>query len=165
MIAGILALPRRGFRAQSEALVLPVHCGLVSSLSPIRGAAIAGLGSLNGAEQTLPELYQTYQVTPTDFHDITSGNSIGSSTYTPGTGYDLATGLGSPVGIQLIPQLVGLPAPTVTNVLVSSTAWTTTYLSNFASQNSINVGGYSIPVGSGAQLTDVALGRTSTRSW
>ena len=131
-------------------LACPLWAGVITVAD--QGRAIAGLGSLNGAEQTLPELYQTYQVTPTDFHDITSGNSIGSSTYTPGTGYDLATGLGSPVCAQLIPQLVGLPAPTVTNVLVSSTAWTTTYLSNLASQNSMNVGGYSIPVGSGAQL-------------
>ena len=74
--------------------------------------AIAGLGSLDGAQQTLPELYQAYKSAPTDFHDITSGNSIGGPTYAPGPGYDLATGLGSPVGTLLIPRLVGIPIVT-----------------------------------------------------
>jgi hypothetical protein len=206
--------------------------------------AIAGLGSLNGAGQTLPELYQVYKATPTDFHDITSGNSIGGATYAPQTGYDLATGLGSPVGASLVPALVGvaaptvtgisptagplaggtsvtitgtnltdamavnfgatvvtiftsdtgtqivlnspaggagtvdvtvvtpggtsatstadqfsyLAAPTVTNVLVSSTNWSSTFLSSLASLSSRNVGGYSIPVGSGAQLATLPWG-------
>jgi cyclophilin family peptidyl-prolyl cis-trans isomerase len=43
-------------------------------------------------------------------------------------------------------------APAVTNVLVGSTAWTGDFLSSLAGQNSRNVGGYSIPVGSGSQL-------------
>ena len=50
---------------------------------------------------------QLYKLAAADFHDITTGSSIGPSpTYSPGTGYDLATGLGSPVANLLIPQLV-----------------------------------------------------------
>jgi hypothetical protein len=43
-------------------------------------------------------------------------------------------------------------APTVTNVLVDGTNWNSTFLSYLASLDPQNVGGYSIPVGSGSQL-------------
>ncbi len=49
-------------------------------------------------------------------------------------------------------------APTVTNVLVSSTDWNSTFLSYLASLGSQNVSGYSIPVGSGAQLLPLPWG-------
>ena len=42
--------------------------------------------------------------------------------------------------------------PTVTNVVVSGTNWNSTFSSYLASLGSQNVGGYSIPVGSGTQL-------------
>ena len=42
--------------------------------------------------------------------------------------------------------------PKVTNVVVGSDAWSSSFLSYLAAQNPNNVGGYSIPVGSGAQL-------------
>ena len=48
--------------------------------------------------------------------------------------------------------------PTVTNVAVVSTAWTSAYLSSSATQNSMNIGGYSIPVGSGSQLATLPWG-------
>jgi hypothetical protein len=237
-----------------------------------QGRAAAGLGSLDGASQTLPALYQIDKTTPIDFHDITDGESIAGPLYAPGAGYDLATGLGSPASDLLIPRLAGFPgvtgvsstqatgaygagtpisiqvtfnqpvtvtgtpqlslnagddavanyasgsgtptltftynvaagqsssdldyasttalalnggsiqdavgdaallvlpttgsdglatksividttAPTVTNVVVGNTAWTGDFLSYLVGQNSQNVGGYSIPVGSGAQLT------------
>ena len=46
----------------------------------------------------------------------------------------------------------GIPGPVVTNVLVGSTSWSSTFLSHLASFDSRNVGGYSLPVGSGSQL-------------
>ncbi len=49
-------------------------------------------------------------------------------------------------------------APTVTNVLVCGSAWTSTYLSFLTAQNSRNVGGCSLPVGSGVQLLTVPWG-------
>ena len=222
-------------------LSCPLWAGMIAVAD--QGRAIAGLGSLNGANQTLPQLYQAYKATPTDFHDVTSGNSIGGPAYAPGTGYDLATGLGSPAGASLIPRLIGaaptvtgisptvgplaggasvtitgtnlagatavnfgttavtafisdtgtqivlnspaggagtvdvtvvtlggtsatsmadrfsyLAPPTVTNVLVSSTDWNPAFLSYLASLGSQNVGGYSIPVGSGSQLLSLPWG-------
>jgi hypothetical protein len=48
--------------------------------------------------------------------------------------------------------------PTVTNVLLSSTNWNSTFLSYLASLGSQNVGGYSIPVGGGSQLVALPWG-------
>jgi len=62
----------------------------------------AGVGNIN------PTLYRLAQITPSAFHDVTSGNNIvpcvvgspnctsGSMGYGAGPGYDQATGLGSP---------------------------------------------------------------------
>jgi hypothetical protein len=48
--------------------------------------------------------------------------------------------------------------PTVKNVVVSSTHWDSTFLSSLALLSSKNVGGYSIPVGGGAQLVALPWG-------
>ena len=75
--------------------------------------ASAGL-AMDGFNSTLPRLYD---LPASDFHDITSGNN----TYTPyssetgysaGPGYDLASGLGSPVANTLIPDLAGVATVT-----------------------------------------------------
>ena len=42
--------------------------------------------------------------------------------------------------------------PTVANVVVGNNQWSSNYLTYLTQLNSQNVGGYSIPVGSGAQL-------------
>ncbi len=63
-------------------------------------------------------------------------------------------------------QRVSSPAPSITvpsqpavmNVLVSSTDWNSTFLSYLASLSIQNVGGYSIPVGSGSQLATLPWG-------
>jgi hypothetical protein len=76
------------------------------------GRAIAGVGSLDGPSQTLPALYT---IPAADVHDITSGSNGYSPTYVAGAGYDLVSGIGSPVGNLLIPQLVAQPGgPSVT---------------------------------------------------
>jgi hypothetical protein len=66
-----------------------------------QGLALAGKGSLDGATQTLPRLYQ---LSPGDFHDITTGSNGG---YSAGPGYDLVTGLGTPVANLVVADLVG----------------------------------------------------------
>jgi hypothetical protein len=63
-----------------------------------QGRALAGLDSLDGGTQTLPLLYS---LNPADFHDVATGNNG----LPAGSGYDLATGLGSPVGNLLITDL------------------------------------------------------------
>jgi hypothetical protein len=91
-------------------LATPMWAGLVAIAD--EGRAIAGLGSLNGLTQTLPELYS---LPSTDFHDITSGSTGPAPTYVAGTGYDLTTGLGSPVANKLIPGLINY-TPSVTSI-------------------------------------------------
>jgi subtilase family serine protease len=66
-----------------------------------QGRALVGQGTLDGASQTLPTLYRLPQ---SDFHDITSGSNGG---YSAGTGYDLVTGRGSPIGNLVVAGLVG----------------------------------------------------------
>ena len=62
------------------------------------------IGDLN------PVLYSIYHSAryATDFHDITVGNDqlVGSSVgFSAGTGYDLASGIGSPIVDQLVVDL------------------------------------------------------------
>ena len=96
-------------------LSCPMWAGMIAVAD--EGRAIAGEGSLDGRSQTLPDLYS---LPAADFHDITSGNAIGPSPeFSPKSGYDLATGRGSPVGNLLIPGLVAAP-PTVTGISPTS---------------------------------------------
>ena len=88
-------------------LACPLWAGMIAVAD--EGRAIGGLGSLDGPSQTLPALYS---LPATDFHDITSGGNGPSPTYDAGSGYDLATGIGSPVGNLLLPQLVNGPGVT-----------------------------------------------------
>jgi methionine-rich copper-binding protein CopC len=65
-----------------------------------QGRAQQGLGSLSGASQTLPMLYQ---MPSSNYHDTTSGSN---GTYPAGPGYDLVTGRGTPIANQVINYLV-----------------------------------------------------------
>ncbi len=64
--------------------------------------------SLDGPTQTLPDLYQ---LSKNDYHDITQGNNG----YSAGVGYDLATGLGTPVASRVVGDLWGQPPPVAKN--------------------------------------------------
>jgi hypothetical protein len=82
-----------------------------------------GLSSLDGRSQTLPMLYG---LPASDFHDITTGTTTGSPSYSAGPGYDLATGRGSPVANLIVAALAGqtstTPAPGATHFSVSATS-------------------------------------------
>jgi subtilisin-like proprotein convertase family protein len=78
-------------------LSTPLWAGLIAIVD--QGRALASLGSLDGRTETLPMLYQ---LPASDFHDITSGNNG----YAAGPGYDLVTGLGTPIANKLIYDLV-----------------------------------------------------------
>lgn len=80
----------------------PQWAGLVAIAN--QGRAINNLGTLNGATQTLAALYAAGSPSA-DFHDITTGTT--QTGQTAGVGYDLATGLGTPVANNLIPYLAG----------------------------------------------------------
>jgi predicted outer membrane repeat protein len=79
-------------------LSTPMWAALIAIVN--QGRALRGQGSLNGASQTLPMLYS---LPSTDFHDVATGNNG----YPATIGYDLATGLGSPVASLLVPALAG----------------------------------------------------------
>jgi hypothetical protein len=88
--------------------------------------AIAGLGSLDGATQTLPRLYS---LSPGDYHDVVNGNNG----FAAHSGYDYVTGLGTPRANRVIQDLINVtitaaqksgvkvlasPIPTTTKVAV-----------------------------------------------
>jgi len=75
--------------------VAPLWASLIALLNQQRGQAV---GYLN------PFLYQNYQQLAQNnaFRDITSGNN---GAYTAGPGWDACTGLGTPVGAQLLAAL------------------------------------------------------------
>lgn len=103
----------------------PQWAGLLAIVN--QGRVLAGDGTLDGATQTLPDLYDLYSAygssaysTYTDyFNDVSSGGGSGThfrwggfggggTSATPG--YDLITGLGTPKGAALISALVGSTA-------------------------------------------------------
>jgi subtilase family serine protease len=68
-----------------------------------QGRIAAGLGTLDGATQTLPAIYA---LPASDFHDVTTGSNGNRA----GTGYDLVTGRGSPKANLVVAGLVGTTA-------------------------------------------------------
>ena len=75
-----------------------------------------GLGSLDGATQTLPMIYQLSTSNSSDFHDVTTGNNG----HAAGTGYDLVTGLGSPVVNLLVPAMSGTTPSSTSKLAIQS---------------------------------------------
>jgi hypothetical protein len=74
-------------------LTAPLWSGLIAVVD--QGLALAGMGTLDGPNQTLPAIYS---LPAADFHDVGPA------------GYDLATGRGTPIANLLVPDLVGVPA-------------------------------------------------------
>jgi len=80
----------------------PIWAGLIAIAD--QGRALAGGTPLTGYTQTLPALYS---LPAADFHDILYGNNG----YPAGPGYDLDTGLGTPLANLLVPDLAGYEIP------------------------------------------------------
>ena len=68
----------------------------------------AGKGTLGGATQLLPLLYQ---LPAADFNDVSGGLSFGFPVLSATTGYDQTTGIGTPIASKLIPDLVAYTPP------------------------------------------------------
>lgn len=75
----------------------PQWAGLIAIADQERVQGDGGT-PLTGYDQTLPALYS---LPSSDYHDIV----IGNNGYPAGPGYDLDTGLGSPVANLLVPAL------------------------------------------------------------
>jgi hypothetical protein len=78
-----------------------------------QGHQILTGASLNGPDQTLPGLYSLINYT-SHYHDIT----VGKNGFPAGVGYDLASGIGSPMAPGLIPALAAYGVPTQVAVTV-----------------------------------------------
>jgi hypothetical protein len=87
----------------------PQWAGLVAITD--QGRALIGEAPLNNTT-LMPELYSlpttsNAPLADADFHDILTGMSIGTPDYSCTKGYDLVTGIGTPIVNNLIPTLIG----------------------------------------------------------
>ncbi len=95
----------------------PLWAGFLALVN--QQAYSSGKGFLGSVNNTLYSLALTPTTYANDFHDINDGsnnnytNSGAATLYPAVTGFDLATGLGSPKGQALVSDLVGF-APTLT---------------------------------------------------
>ena len=98
----------------------PAWAGIIAIVD--QGRAVAGKGSLDGPTQTLPTLYA---LPSSDFHSVSPFSSVGGlsswlwylfGSSRNGATANIATGLGSPNGQSLIPDLVA----TTTTALTTS---------------------------------------------
>ncbi len=117
-----------------------------------QGLALSGKGSLDGATQTLPDLYK---LPGSDFHDVTTGSN---GAYSAGAGYDLVTGRGSPYANLIVDSLAGVPILPPTPP-PSSTGGTAAFVKTDATDQGSWQGVY------GAQGTDVAGAAASVPSY
>ena len=95
-------------------LATPMWAGLIAIAD--QGRAASGLGTLDGASQTLPMLYEAGT---SSYHDIVSGSN---GAFSAGPGYDEVTGIGTPVANLLMPALVGTATSSAQSIWNSSAA-------------------------------------------
>ncbi len=103
----------------------PQWAGLLALVN--QGRTATGAGSLGQAQYAI---YSAYKQNSADFHDITTG----SNGYAAGPGYDLVTGLGSPVagnssGGGLVKDLINSSATPAASVTKTATPQTTVTVS------------------------------------
>ncbi len=105
------------FQVGGTSLASPLWAGMIGIVN--QGRALAGESTLNGYTQTLPMLYS---LPSSDFHDVTTGSN---GTYSAAPGYDLVTGLGTPVANLLVPALAGYgtTAPSVSAPATANVPW------------------------------------------
>jgi len=103
-------------------LSAPMFAGVMAVVD--QGRVASGGTTLDGSTQTLPFLYK---LASTDFHDIISGYNG----YSAGKGYDLVTGIGSPIANKFVPDLangvtVVVTPPALSGIATSTLAYVTT---------------------------------------
>jgi hypothetical protein len=92
-------------------LACPMWAAVMSIVD--QGRTLQTLNTLDGRSQTLPKLYG---LDPSNFHDIVSG----SNGYLATVGYDLVTGLGTPIVNKLVPAMVGGTAAVSSSLAIGS---------------------------------------------
>jgi subtilase family serine protease len=118
-----------------------------------QGRALAGKGSLANAQDAL------YSLSRSDFHDITSG----SNGYAAKTGYDLASGLGSPIANLVIRDLVAYNSSTAFSVAAATSPVTRVRFFFFVGSGFGGFGRFDTSVGGAAAArADVPFGPTAS---
>jgi hypothetical protein len=147
----------------------PIWAGLIAIAN--QGRALAGGTPLSGNTQTLPALYS---LPAADFHDILHGNNGDPA----GPGFDLTSGLGTPVANLLVPALAAYgmpghemvstepPAGVAVNGTFGLTVAVTDAVGNPASGGTVTVGLGNNPGGAvlGGTLTEPVVGGLATFS-
>jgi len=155
----------------------PQWAALIGLANQTRSSGVGGNSDIYKVAGTAPA------INPVNFFDITSGNNGSDPDDLSVTGYDLVTGLGSPVAAGLVPALVAL-APQNPDFYVSvapssqtvaeggSTSYTVTVtpVGGFSGQVDLSVSGLPgdakssftpTQVGSGASTLSVTAGQTT----
>lgn len=143
------------YQVGGTSLACPMWAGLIAIAD--QGRAVKGETPLDGRSQTLPLLYN---LPSNDFHDITSG----SNGYSASAGYDLVTGLGTPIPAAVVSGLINVPTVYVDNAatgLNDGSSWSNAYTSLSAALSNV-IGGDQIDVAQGTYYPGSA--RTSTFS-
>ncbi len=120
------------YQVGGTSLATPLTAGLVAIAN--QGRALNGQTSLNGLTQTLPTLYN---LSSSDYHDITVG---GNGTYNAAPGYDLVSGLGTPIANVFVNDLANSTinwSPTATGPASASTNENTSLV--FSGSNAITI--------------------------
>jgi len=118
----------------------PCWAGLIAIVNQGRAQQNRPLPPLNGPTQTLPALYTFTNY----FHDITNGKN---GSYSANAGYDLVTGLGTPIANLLIPALVHYAAPTNTTVMPSANPSVNRQVVTFTATVTSQIPGSGTPTG------------------
>jgi CSLREA domain-containing protein len=90
----------------------PLMAGMIAIVDQGR---VHGGGQTYSSDQVLTALYSLYGTKPSDFHDILYGNNG----FSAGPGYDYVTGLGTPNGSQLVPDLASFAPATLKSIAVT----------------------------------------------
>ncbi len=96
------------YDGNGTSLACPCWAGLIAVVN--QGRVAAGGASLNTPDNPQQTLQALYSLPSSDYHDITSGYNG----YFAGPGYDLVTGLGTPITNLLVPAMVAFGLPDVT---------------------------------------------------
>ncbi len=101
-----------GYDYAGTSLSSPCFAGLMAIVN--QGLTASGNGTLNSPNNPQQVLQGLYSLPAADFHDITTGyNGL-----LPAVGYDMQTGLGTPIANKLVPDLISYASANVTQSTV-----------------------------------------------
>ena len=115
------------YQIGGTSLSAPCWAGLIADVNGLRVAN--GHGTLDGPSQTLPALYS---LPNSDFNEVTSGNN---GVYSAGPGYNLCTGLGTPVANSLVFDLAAYGVAPVQGIWIGAGSGSWSGTGNWSGNN------------------------------